>query len=262
MPLTEEERQRIQTRLQGGTTPSPSGVLPPEIEALVGSVTGTPAYLRSMSPRGGTVVPARPSGQVQGEMRNTLLLDQARERLKNLNKPSKATPTGQLTAFKSTNQAIRRLKNLIQTIEQKGYKTGPLSPRFQRGTLGNIAMQYRGTPEERAFKAENERFANDYITAQTGAQRGFKEMAWLQTAIPNASADTPENYLANAYSALKDLEDDKQQMTQMLEEGGYKAPTLADEEDKVRMKSPTGQVGRVPREQVEAAESQGYTVVP
>jgi len=133
-------------------------------------------------------------------------------------------PSGQMVVLESTNKAISRLQRLIQLQQEKQFKTGPLSPRFYRGNIGNAAMQYLGTPEERVFKAENERFVNDYITAQTGAQRGFKEMTWLQTAIPSPSQDTPENYLVNAQSALEDLIRNRDQMLQMLEETGYKAP--------------------------------------
>ena len=144
-------------------------------------------------------------------------------------------------------------------MDTSPYQTGPLSPRFYRGPVGNIAMQYLGTPEERTFKAEVERFTNDYITAQTGAQRGFKEMQWLQTAIPNASVDTPKNFLANARSALQDLQDNQSEMTRMLNEGGYKAPVFEQPGERVRVQSPDGKVGTIPASQLEDAEKTGFT---
>ena len=266
MALTAEERARIQQRLQSSTQPSvptaaPSG-LPPEIEALIRSAPGSSGYLKSVGPRGGQIAPPRQAQQVQDEMRQKLLFEQAQGKLKALNAPGKPIPSGQLTALKSTNQAIRRLKKVMQTQQEKGYQTGPLSPRFYRGAAGNLAMQYRGTPDERAFKAEVERFTNDYITAQTGAQRGFKEMDWLKTAIPNASADIPENFQANAASALQDLEDNRTQMLQMLEETGYRVPKFTeDNTDRVKVVSPDGKTGSIPQDQVEAAQKKGFRLV-
>ena len=202
-----------------------------QIDQEQASTAQTPARIPQVSPS----IPGLPPGlELQGMTigRNGRPSSIRLAPPKQAAKP-KTLPQGQLTALQSTDRAIVRLKKLIQTQKEKQFKTGPLSPRFYRGTVGNAAMQYVGSPEERVFKAENERFTNDYLTAQTGAQRGFKEMQWLQTAIPNAASDTPENYVTNAESALQDLIENRDRMLQGLEESGFRVPreTMTDQED-------------------------------
>ena len=200
MPLTEQERQEILSR-RAPTAPSLPNT---NAQAPASQAVAPGMELQSVTIRDGKpttrFAPPKPAA-----------------------KP-RPIPQGQLVVLESTDKAITRLQKLIQVQQEKQYKTGPMSPRFYSGNLGNVAMQYAGSPEERVFKAENQRFTNDYITAQTGAQRGFKEVQWLQNAIPNPAQDTPENYLANAQSALEDLQRNKTQMLQTLKDAGYRVP--------------------------------------
>ena len=138
----------------------------------------------------------------------------------------KKPPSGQMTAINQVDRAINRLEGLISSMETEKFKTGPLSLRFQRGKAGNIYAQYKGTPKEVDFKAKNERFMNEYITAQTGAQRGFKEMAWLATAVPNVEQDLPENFLQKAKTTLSELKQNKDNMVNLLQQSGYQMGTL------------------------------------
>ena len=134
--------------------------------------------------------------------------------------------TEQVKAIEQTDKAIMRLQGLIGEMKKGQFKTGPLSPRFHRGTIGNVAMQYRGTVPEADFKAANERFVNEYITAQTGAQRGFKEMQWLGTAIPNVGEQIPEKFLPIAMKTLEELNANRKQMVEILGAAGYQAEDI------------------------------------
>src|SRR3990167_1737197 len=134
--------------------------------------------------------------------------------------------TEQVKAIEQTDKAIMRLQGLIGEMQKSQFKTGPLSPRFHRGTIGNVAMQYRGTVPEADFKAANERFVNEYITAQTGAQRGFKEMQWLGTAIPNVGEQIPEKFLPIAMKTLEELNANRKQMVNILDAAGYRAEDI------------------------------------
>lgn len=133
----------------------------------------------------------------------------------------RAIPQGQLKAIEDTNKSITRLQGLIKDMQENKHKTGPLSPRFFRGNLGNVAMQYSKDAKGANFKAANERFINEYLTAQTGAQRGFKEIQWLSTAVPNPATDLPENYINKANSTLAELESNRNSMIQTLKDAGY-----------------------------------------
>lgn len=146
----------------------------------------------------------------------------------NPNVKKRPIPGGQLAALTQTNVAIARLEDLINTVKKTPMATGPFSGRFQRGPIANAYIQSVGSPEEVDFKGRSERFINSYLTAETGVQRGFKEIQYLATAIPNPAVDNPTNFLRKAESSIGEMKQKRNFMMQLLQQGGYTAQELQD----------------------------------
>ena len=210
----EEIMAESQSLVQPSQAP---GTLPPEVEEIVrGMGQGTPQVtgMAGRFPR--FTIPPN-----QDQVRRELLMEKAKKRLADSEKPAAKVPSGQLTVLNNTEKAMTILQDIIQDMEKNQYRTGPLSPRFYKTNVGNAAMQYFGTTKESDFKKKVSDYANAYANAQTGAQRGFKEIQWLNAAIPETFQDVPDKFLSAAKSSMERLRDNRENMRTLLGESGY-----------------------------------------
>ena len=99
---------------------------------------------------------------------------------------------------------ISDIENLSNELRSKNYKTGPFQWRWSNTFPGGATyMKSVGSPEEQAFKQRVDRMLQSYLLAQSGVQRGFKEISWLQSAIPNT-----EQFPAAFEEASKTMKED------------------------------------------------------
>lgn len=86
------------------------------------------------------------------------------------------------------------LDQISQKAQTGKYKTGFGSAYSQTAPFQKARMSLFGKPEEATFKSDLTDAQAAYASAKTGAQRGFKEIAWLESAMP--SGDTPPKQLS------------------------------------------------------------------
>ena len=100
------------------------------------------------------------------------------------------------------------------------YQTGPLQWRWSDKLPGSSTyMKIAGTPEEQSFKQINQRMLQAYLLAQSGVQRGFKEITWLSSAIPNTEQN-PEAFLESIDTFTKELGMNRQNVVGHLRQRG------------------------------------------
>ena len=136
------------------------------------------------------------------------------------------TPEGRMEAVLNYSTAIRRLKELRTEMQTAKYGTGPASMRFQRGLFPNLYANVVGTPEEINFRDKASRYVNEYLTAQTGAQRGFKEIQFLEPTIPNPAYDAPATYLLKSKTSLKEMQSNLQSALEVMKAQGQRTDEL------------------------------------
>lgn len=106
--------------------------------------------------------------------------------------------------LKSLNDSVSVLQ-ILDDIEKTSpkMKTGAFSGRFDQNIPFNQKyMALMGTPEEAQFKSDLTDLSTTYASAKTGAQRGFKEIQWLSSAIP--TGDLPSDKLTAVASKARE----------------------------------------------------------
>ncbi|MBX4201214.1 hypothetical protein KW786_03795, partial [Candidatus Parcubacteria bacterium] len=155
----------------------------------------------------------------------------------------KPIPGGQLKTILDTEEASNMLQDLQQTEKKSVFPTGPFNMAYNSGNVpftgfnpGAAYLQAKGRPGEVDFLKKNERFINKYLSAQTGAQRGFKEIEFLSSAVPNPKRDVPKNYLSSAKASLDELATNRASMFAALDAAGYRADEIEAALDGLRQK--------------------------
>lgn len=125
-------------------------------------------------------------------------------------------------------KAISESDSLISELKSKNYKTGPFQWRWSNKLPGaSTYMRQTGSPEEQAFKQRVDRMLQTYLLAQSGVQRGFKEIGWLQSAIPNTE-QYPAAFEESAKAFKKDLLRNRQNTVNALRQRGKAISSMRD----------------------------------
>jgi len=95
--------------------------------------------------------------------------------------------------IEDTIQTISLMGNISKASKTGKFKTGYMSEYSQNAPFHKARMSLLGTPEQAQFKSDLTDAQAAYASARTGAQRGFKEIGWLEPAMP--SGDTPPEQL-------------------------------------------------------------------
>ena len=127
----------------------------------------------------------------------------------------------QKNAIAATQNSLQILKHIKQKLSQKNlqgkyiYPTGGIIPsyRYSSAPLAGYVMGQRGRPGETSLNADMRQLQAEFIKAQTGAQRGFKEMSFLLPALPMLDVQTNEKALEVATAAEERMENYLNQMT-------------------------------------------------
>lgn len=122
--------------------------------------------------------------------------------IKETNVKIKSMPSSKQKVIDDLISGIGILDQISQKSQTGKYKTGYMSAYSQTSPFHKARMSLRGKPEEAAFKADLTDAQAAYASARTGAQRGFKEIAWLESAMP--SGDTPPEQLSALSSRARE----------------------------------------------------------
>lgn len=218
-------QQPLNQRLRGGL--SPLSQTPSPTPPLPGQIPNTPFALGGFS-----IDPA--SGKLNLDFQR---VEEIQKRM--LDAKGKTLSETQNSAVNNTMKTILSLKNQISFLKGEGVSpTGPLfaggSMQFQGGPpewlgLSNMAMQMGGTPKDIALAASNRKMQAAFISAETGANRGFREMEFLKPALPDIGSDTKENFITKGESSIKDLAVNLERMLVRLEKSGFNTAELREE---------------------------------
>lgn len=132
--MDESRRKQLEALAGGGGIAAPSapvpGGLPPEIEALIGSVPGTPAGVRSVGPRGVSVTPGASAGQAQATLRQKMLEQLASQKLKQESPASTETERASTRIAQTALGNIQRIREQLMVNRSKGTvgKTSDITP--------------------------------------------------------------------------------------------------------------------------------------
>jgi len=215
---------------QGAAQPT-SAVTGPVARQAVGQVTGPPVGPSQSASSQYYEPVANESYRVVPDKLNRAGTRVLSTKLEGGPKEKKALTADQTNALIGTEDAIASLEKMMSMYDKMKDRTetGPFSARYWTpggffGKMGNLAMNIRGTPEEAAFKQLSLRFLNAYIKAQTGAQRGMKEVDWLSSAVPNPGNDREDMFINNMNVALKELKENRRRIGAFLDTAGYSVP--------------------------------------
>lgn len=130
----------------------------------------------------------------------------------------KPLPQSQMKAIEDAYAVI----NNLNTIKDKAdrFKTGPTSFRFSQAPFAQAYMGAVGTPEEASYKADITNAQATYASAMTGAQRGFKEIQWLESALPSANLP-PDKMKSVTDTALARMRKNLQNLLSVAKKSGY-----------------------------------------
>lgn len=105
-----------------------------------------------------------------------------------------------LGALGSTINLMSSIKNRVADPTNK-LGVDPNSFRYENNALMNEYGKRVMTPEQSQFKADITDATNQYLKAQSGVQRGFKEIEFLKSAFPEPRSKS-ENFIANAEGVI------------------------------------------------------------
>ena len=128
----------------------------------------------------------------------------------------------QKNAVTATENSLSIMDNIEQALSQKTKKgkyqfpTGGVLTSSKYGTLpfgiSEYMMARTGKTGEPALKAKVRKLQAEFIKAQTGAQRGFKEMSFLLPVLPQLEFQNNEQALEVLRSAKEDMKNYLNQM--------------------------------------------------
>ena len=161
MPLTPEQRQRLQARIgQPAVRPSQtSGGLPPEVAAIASQLPQGKPYVKSLGPSGPTIGYPVP----QEEMTRQLGMEAAKLRLRSM------TPqVGE--AIKRDFSRIDAFEGILNDLEglSKNFRKGPL-----RGTYAKLGAKATGGGEFAGVEAEESEDILNYSDLRPGVAAGL-----------------------------------------------------------------------------------------
>ena len=116
-------------------------------------------------------------------------------------------------------QTVNQLDELDRKMKSGVYATGPFQYRWTQFPGAGRYMKTVGTPEEQAFRQENDRLLQSYLLAQSGVQRGFKEIGWLSSAIVNTE-QIPSAYSESAKTMRSELLRNRENAVNALRQRG------------------------------------------
>jgi hypothetical protein len=118
-----------------------------------------------------------------------------------------------ITATENSLNIIADIEKMVSEKTKEGkykFPTGGVMPSFRYGGLpfggSEYIMAQRGQTGEFGLKARVRKLQAEFIKAQTGAQRGFKEMSFLLPALPQLEFQTNEQALEVIESAKGDMQ--------------------------------------------------------
>lgn len=117
MPLSEQERQEILARRQGGTsTPPISGTLPPDVQQVLGQMPAATPYMAGATVKGMRMNLPKPTQETERE----LLIEQAKQLLKNKYPVQTETERASTRVAKIALQNVNRIRQQLGVNAAKG----------------------------------------------------------------------------------------------------------------------------------------------
>lgn len=123
---------------------------------------------------------------------------------------------------KDTLSSLGNSIGIMGAIKDKAGPMGvsPMSLRYGTSPIANEYGKYTLNPEQSQFKADLTEAVNQYLKAQTGVQRGFKEISFLSSALPEGR-QKPENFTANAEAVIGRSIMQMEHIVDALKKSGY-----------------------------------------
>ena len=123
---------------------------------------------------------------------------------------------------KDTLAALSNSVGVMGAIKDKAgpMRVSPTSLRYGTSPIANEYGKYVLTPEQSQFKSDLTDAVNQYLKAQTGVSRGFKEIAYLSSALPEGR-QKPENFTANAEAVIGRSIMQMEHIVEALKKSGY-----------------------------------------
>lgn len=144
---------------------------------------------------------------------------------------SKKIPSAQLTIINQTKNSLDRLKELQDLYgKNPDIETGPAALYFRRqgipASVGNLALQYGMKDRDKAKRItelalKTNQTLDQYRRAVTGAQAGFPEIKFLQSAQPDPTRHVRGNLEASLQAAIEEQDQNYQMILDNLDAAGY-----------------------------------------
>jgi len=232
MAFSKEEQQQIDQMLGGGQQQSgqpnqQSGTssLPPEIMQMINGLPREQASPSSVRFRSGMSYSVPPTKEA---MIRELTMQSAKDRLKTTNNK---IPSAQVTIINQTKNSLDRLQELQKIYaDNPDIQTGPMALYFRRqgipASIGNLELQYGMKDREKAKKIteialKTNQTLDQYRRAVTGAQAGFPEIKFLQSAQPDPTRHVRGNLEAALQAAVEEQSQNYQMILDNLDSAGY-----------------------------------------
>lgn len=135
----------------------------------------------------------------------------------------------QIKTLLAASRAIRDLQSIKKAALSGKFKTGPITAGGEAKYhdipwYSNYELQTSSNSrEEIRLRALERLMQSNFLTAQTGAQRGFKEIAFLLPAVPSLKGDLPKNLAEKADIGIKRFQADLEDAYAQLSESGFNA---------------------------------------
>ena len=161
--------------------------------------------------------------------------EDARQRARSPFRRPVKIPSGQSTTLMEGFDAVRKMRDLRKMInENPDIETGPGNFAFHRqgptAFLGNLSNQYMTDPDKARRVTDMSMLSNqlqdEYRRVVTGAQAGFPEIRFLQTAMPSTERQTRLNLLQGLDLTEKETVAKLDEMISVLEASGYATDDL------------------------------------
>lgn len=262
MPLTEEERRKLQA-LTGGQA-APSG-LPPDVASIIQSLPQGGAYPSSISAKGMrmTLPPSRQA------VERDLLLKQANDLLTERSK-SRQDSTKRRAEVEQQMAALKRSMGKVDSLFSEAETELP--PLEEEGLALRGAQAKRGLSNLLGQREAAKGFADTFPVEvrkhlkelEKGGRFTDQDIEQMLKAVSPRDLESSTRREAKRARLLKSFQDEHDLYQHELETLGGAPPTSgsAGMDERVSVIAPDGTPGHIPRAQVERARQQGYRVAP
>ena len=146
----------------------------------------------------------------------------------------KQIPVAQSTALSQGRGVAARLQNSANQFlnsENIRKRLGPQHPSAWKGFVGDMALKADSmfSPKQEVpdinefsgFKSQVGQMLGEYLTYQTGAQRGFPEISFLKVDVPNTD-DPPDIFYSKLMSSLNSIKINEDMKLEYLDQNDYR----------------------------------------